>query len=332
MSNLSDHKVLPKKLESHVVVSFLLQNSVLLGMIAVLLIFAVINPKFAAAKNLINVVNQSSLLIIMACGMMMAMSVKAVDLSIAYVADAAGLLAAMMVIRQYPVWAVFILPILFGALIGLLNCFFVSYLGLSAIIATLGQMLIIRSFELMLTNSAEAQILFMLPPAQTRQFFFLGTGTLFGIPFLILFTAAVVFIAHLIRHRTVLGREMDAVGGSSKVAYLSGINIRKVFGASFVLGSVFSAVAGIALVSRTGSAVPTSVESYLMDCFVSVYLGAILSKNNRMTIAGTAIGALFTRLVANWITIMGLGAASKDIINGVIILAALSIGALRKKQ
>ena len=69
-----------------------------------------------------------------------------------------------------------------------------------------------------------------------------------------------------------------------------------------------------------------------MDCFVSVYLGAIISKNNRMTIIGTAIGALFTRLVANWITIMGLGAAYKDIINGAIILAALSIGAFRRKK
>ena len=311
---------------------WLIQNSVILGMIAVLIVFGIINPKFAAPKNLSNVLYQSSLLIIMAIGMMMAMSVKAVDLSIAYVADAAGLLAAMMVIRSWPSAAVFLLPVVFGVFIGLCNCLFVSYLGLSAIIATLGQMLIIRSFELMLTNSAEAQILFMLPPNQTKTFFYLGTGKLFGMPFLTIFTVLVIIAAYFIRHRTVLGREMDAVNGNARVALLSGVNVRKVFGAAFILGSVFSSISGIALVSRTGSAVPTSVEGYLMDCFVSVYLGAIISKNNRMTVIGTAIGALFTRLVSNWITIMGLGAAHKDIINGAIILAALSIGAFKKQH
>lgn len=314
------------------VLGFLRENSVIFGMFMVLIVFQCINNKFFAVKNLVNVLNQSSLLIIMSIGMMMAMSVRAVDLSTAQIADAAGLIAALLLIHGFPTWTAFTLPVIFGAVVGALNCLLVSYLGVSAIIATLGQMLIIRSMELMLTNSAEAQILFMLPANITKKFFFLGTGEWFGIPFLIIFTMVIIVIAYFVRHKTMLGRQMDAIGGNIKTAYLSGINIRKIFGLSFVIGAILSAISGVALVSRTGSAVPCSVEGYLMDCFVAVYLGVILSKKNRMNVLGTAIGALFTRLIGNWITLMGLGAAYKYGVNGVIILAALSIGAMRKTE
>lgn len=311
---------------------FARQNGAAIGMVLVLIVFQLINNKFFAVKNLVNVLNSSSLLIIMSVGMMMAMSVRAVDLSIAQVADASGVIAAMLLINRYPFWVAILVPLLFGAFVGLFNCLLISYLGIPAIIASLGSMFIIRSMELTLTNGAEAQILFTLPKKVTKQFLFLGTGSIGPVPFLILFMIVAVLIAWFIRHKTVMGREMDAIGGNVKTATLSGINIRKVFGMAFVIGSIFSALSGVAMTSRTGNAVPRSVEGYLMECFVSVYLGVILSKHNRMNVIGTAIGALFVGLVSNWITLMGLGAAFKYAINGLIIIAALSIGAMRKTE
>lgn len=311
---------------------FLRHNGVAVGMILVLIVFQLVNNKFFAVRNLVNVLNSSSLLIIMSIGMMMAMSVRAVDLSIAQVADAAGVLAAILLINKMPFWVAILVPLLFGALVGTINCLLISYLGIPAIIASLGSMFIVRSMELTLTNGSEAQILFTLPPKITKEFFFLGTGSIGPVPFLIIFMILMVILATFIRHKTVMGREMDAIGGNVKTATLSGINIRKVFGAAFIIGSIFSAISGVAMTSRTGSAVPRSTESYLMECFVSVYLGVILSKNNRMNVVGTAVGALFVSLVSNWITLMGLGAAFKYTINGIIIIAALSIGALRKSE
>ncbi len=311
---------------------FIRENGVILGMVLVLIVFGLINHKFFAVKNLVNVLNQSSLLIIMSIGMMFAMSVRAVDLSIAQIADISGLLAALLLLNKAPVWAVFLVPLLFCAAAGLINCLLVSYLGVPSIIATLGSMLIIRSIELTMTNGAEAQILFTLPKKVTKAFFFFGTGSIGPIPFLIIFTAIVVSATHFIRHKTVLGREMDAIGIQVRVAFLSGINVKLVFGSAFIIGSILSGISGIAMVSRTGSAVPRSVESYLMECFVSVYLGMILSKKNRMNVIGTAAGAIFVGLIGNWITLMGLGAPYKYIINGVIILIALSIGAMKKSD
>lgn len=162
-------------------------------------------------------------------------------------------------------------------------------------------MLITRSLELTVTNGAEAQILFTLPNSVTSDFFVLGTGKIESVPILIIFTILIVAIAWFIRHKTAVGLQMDAIAGNVKTAYLSGIRVRNVFGLAFILGSVFSAISGIAMTSRTGSAVPRSVESYLMECFVAVYLGMILSKNNRMNVIGTAVGALFTSLIGKCI-------------------------------
>jgi len=312
--------------------NFFLQNGVILGMVFVMLLFHIINPKFLVFNNLRNVLNQSSLLIIMSIGMMMAMSVKAVDLSIAQLADAAGLISAIIIIHRGPPWMAFVAPVVFGLIVGLLNALMISYLGIPAIIGSLGMMFIIRSMELTLTTSGAAQVLFTLPPKMTRAFFFLGIGKVGPVPFLTIFTAIIIVAAHFLRHRTVFGREMDAVEGNARVAYLSGINVRKVFGLAFVMGAILSAIAGVALAARTGSAVPRSVEGYLMECFVSVYLGVILSRRNKMNVIGTAVGALFVGLIGNWITLMGLGAPYKFAINGLIILIALSIGTMRKSN
>ena len=112
------------------VLGFLRENSVIFGMFMVLIVFQCINNKFFAVKNLVNVLNQSSLLIIMSIGMMMAMSVRAVDLSTAQIADAAGLIAALLLIHGFPTWTAFTLPVIFGAVVGALNCLLVSYLSL----------------------------------------------------------------------------------------------------------------------------------------------------------------------------------------------------------
>lgn len=102
---------------------------------------------------------------------------------------------------------------------------------------------------------------------------------------------------------------MNAIQGNVRTSFLAGINIRKVFGATFVMSSVLAAAAGVMLVSRSGNAVPRGVETYLTDCFVAVYVGTLISSRNRFNIIGTVIGALFVGFLSNFFNLMGLGAA-----------------------
>ncbi len=311
---------------------FISNYSAVIGMIAVLIVFGLIERRFFRLDNIIGVLNSSTLLIVLSIALMMVMSVRGIDLSVAQVADAAGVIAAMLLLSGKPFWMAVAGALLFGLFVGLLNGLLMSYLGIPAIIGSLGVMFMVRSFELTLTKGAQPQILFTLPLKRVKSFFFIGQGSLGPIPMLIIICLVVIVIMYFVKERSVVGRHMEAIQGNVRASFLSSVDIRKVFGATFVMCSVLAAVAGVMLVSRSGSAVPRGVESYLTDCFVAVYMGTLVSKGNKFNVVGTVIGALFVGFLSNFFTLMSMGAAYKSLFNGLFIIVAVALGFLKGRK
>ncbi len=302
------------------------------GMLAVLLLFALLKPSFVSLANIGNVLHQSVILVIMAFGLSVVMAMRGVDLSIAQIADGAGLLAAVLMLHHQPLWLVIAAPLAFGTLIGLVNGFLIAYLGIPAIIGTLGMMFVVRSGELLMTNGAEPQILFTLPRGLTRNFFFIGQGSIGPISALVLLGAVIFAVMMIVTTVTTFARRAKAVGGNARAAYLAGVDVRAVFAGGFVLAGLLSSIAGVALVSRTSIAMPRGAEPYLLDAFAAVYLGTLLSRRADITIWGTLIGALFITFLGNGLTLLGLGAPYRYALNGGFILLAMAIGALKRKS
>jgi ribose/xylose/arabinose/galactoside ABC-type transport system permease subunit len=304
----------------------------LIGMFAVLGIFGILEPGVLKPENLGNVLEQSAALAIMATGFSIAMMVRGVDLSVAQVADAAGLLAAYFLVHGQPLWLVFIAPVLFGLLIGSINGMLMAYLGVPALIGTLGMMFVVRSFELVLSHGREAQVLFALDPARTKAFFFLGQGSIGPVSFTVVLAALVVGAAYLITARSNLGRYFDAIGGNVRAALLAGVRHRIVFAMAFLISGVLAAVAGMVLTSRAALAAPGAVVPFLLDAFVAVYLGSLIGRRGTINIVGTAIGSIFVGLVGNALTLMGAGVAVRYLAYGVIVLAAMTVGSFRRQS
>ena len=265
-------------------------------------------------------------------GMAIVMSMRGVDLTIAQVADAAGLMAAWLLLHEQSIVVVIFVPIAFGLLVGVVNGTLMGYLGVPALIGTLGMMFIIRTFELVLSNTREPQILFTLPAGETDAFFFIGQGRIGPIPVEVIIAAAAVVVAYVVTRRSTLGRFFDAVGGNARAAFLAGVNIRRVFASGFVISAVMASIAGITISSRAGIAAPGSVEPMLLDTFVAVYLGTVVSPGGRVTVVGTAIGALFVGLIGNALTVLGLGAAARYIVYGAVLLLAMTVGRMRRPE
>jgi len=313
-------------------VDFLRSYGAIIGMVLVLVLFYLLKPAFLSPANIANVLRQSTVLIILALGLTVVMSMRGVDLSVAQVADAAGLIAALLIINQYPVWAAYLLPLCFGLCIGLINAVLMAYIGIPAIIGTLGMMFIIRSGELMMTNGAEPQMLFTLPRSVTKPFLFLGQGTIGSVSALIVLTVIVFALTFILMRYTPFARRTKAVGQNVRAAFLAGINIRRVFGAGFVVAGLLAAIAGVALVSRTGIAVPRGAEPFLLDAFAATYLGTLASKRGEMNIFGTLLGALFIAFLGNGLTLLGLGAPYRLALNGAFILLAMAVGGLKRQN
>lgn len=311
--------------------NFIARHGAVIGICCVLLIFQMIEPRFMRIDNILGVLNSSSLLIVMTFGMTMVMAVRGIDLSIAQVADAAGVIAAMLILSGKNFAAAIMGALLFGLLIGIVNAVLISYLGVPAIIGTLGMMFVVRSAELTLTNGAQPQILFTLPAARVKHFFFIGQENIGPVSVLILLTVVVIVVMYFVKERSVFGRYMDAICNNVRSSLLAGINVRRVFGAIFVISSLLAALAGVMLVSRSGNAVPRGVETYLTDCFVAVYIGTLVSSRNKFNIIGSVIGALFVGFLSNFITLMGMGIAYKNIFNGVFIILAVALGVLKSR-
>ncbi len=304
----------------------------ILGMVAVAAILGIIRPQILGPSNLASIVDQTVYLVILATGLSLVMIMRGVDLSIAQLSDATGVIAAILLVQGQPMWIVFLVPLLFALAVGAVNGLLMAYLGVPAIIGTLGMMFIIRSFELVISHGRQTQVLFTMPPEVTGPFLWLGQGRIGPISAAIVIGAIVVIGAWVITRRTSYGRYVDAVGGNVRAAFLAGVPHRLVFGLGFVLSALAAGTAGMVLTARTAIAVPGAFEANLLDAFVAVYLGMSLVPSGRINVIGTMIGALFVGLIGNALTLMGLGIAIRYIVYGTVILAAMAIGVLRRNR
>lgn len=314
------------------IVCFISDYGAVVGMILLLLIFHCIDNRVLRLSNIWGVLKNSTFLILMTMGMTLVMSVRGIDLSIAQVADAAGVLTAFLILHGTSAVTSIIAGIALGLGVGLINAGLMAYLGVPALIGTLGMMYVVRSFELVLTNGSQPQMLFTMNRSITQAFLNMGQGDIFGVPNVLIICLIAIVIIYLLKERSVIGRHMDALNGNVRASYLSGINVRKTFACAFIISSLLAAIAGLMITARAGGATPRAVESYLNDCFVAVYIGTLVSKDRKFNIIGTVIGCLFVGFMSNFFTLMGLGNGIKQLCNGCFIIVAVALGTLRTKK
>ena len=304
----------------------------LIGIIGLLVIFGIIDHRFLRPANIWGVFKNSAFLIMMSLGMTLVMSVRGIDFSIAQVADATAVISAYLILHDVPAMLSLCIALAFGLLVGMINAFLMAYLGVPALIGTLGMMFVIRSFELVLTNGAQPQVLFTLPAKVTKTFLNIGQGSVGSIPNVMIIGLVIIVLIYFVKERSVLGRHMDSISGNVRAAFLSGVNIRATFASVFLFSSMLAAIAGILICARAGSATPRATESYLNDCFVSVYIGTLVSRKRKFNVIGTVIGCLFVGFMSNFFTLMGLGSGFKQLCNGAFIILAVMLGAISARK
>jgi ribose/xylose/arabinose/galactoside ABC-type transport system permease subunit len=317
---------------SHRIGDILRSYSALLGMVAVFLIVGYIRPSFLHIANIENVLKQSAILIIMSLGLTTVFILRGVDLSVAQITDAAGILAAGLLLQGEPTWVAIAAPIALGLALGAVNGLLMAYVGIPAIIGSLGTMFMIRSGEMIYTHGNNPLILFTLPADVKNSFLFLGQKTVGAVPALLILAAVVFIGAYTLMTLTPFGRRARAVGSNIRAAYLAGIDTRRVFGAGFVVSGLLAGIAGVAMASRTGIAMPHGAEPYLLDAFAAAYVGTLASRTGEMTIPGTLVGALFVSFLGNGLTLLGFGAPYRFALNGGFILLAMAVGGLRRPR
>lgn len=302
----------------------------LAGMALVLLAIEVMRPAFLTPSNLYGVLMQAAPLTVLACGLAVAMAMKGIDMSAAATADLAAYVAAILVLDGAPLVAVVAVVVLLGACAGAGNGVLAGYLGVPALVASLGLQLVLISILMVISGSNEPKML-MYATNATPGFMAIGSTSVLGVPVIVVVAAACVALLWALTQRTGYGRYVDAIDANQRAAVLSAVPVRRTFMLGFVVCGAAAAVAGMLFLTRTGIAMPQSLSMYLLESLTAVYLGSMASGQLRIKVLWTVVGVVFVTLLSNGLTLLGYEAPVRYGLNGLLIIFALTVGVLRRR-
>jgi ribose transport system permease protein len=286
---------------------------------------------FPTVDNLLNIMNQVSILGTMAFGLTVCLVMGLFDLSIAAMATLGGYVATFLLV-QYPdtigVPEAVLISLAVAAVIGVFNGLIVSYLGISAFIATLATGSIITGAMLGISNSKT--IITGIPD----EFLIIGQGALFGISNPIVIMLAIGVTLWLLLEHTQLGRHLYAIGGSAEASRLSGIAVKRYAPIALAICAVCAALGGLMAASVLGAGRPQGVgDTYLLNAFAAVFIGASSLRPGKFHIIGTFIGVMLIGIINNGLSVMGVPTYWQYIVQGVLLIIALfSAGLLTMRR
>lgn len=273
---------------------------------------------FGTYQNIINVLQQNSVIGIIACGMTFAIILGGFDLSVGSVTALSSVVGATLMIDAGELG----IPIgIVGAfacclLVGAINGWMIAYLGVNPFVATLGTMTVVRGLIYVATNASPR---FGVPYSFTT----VGLGYVIGIPVpAILFFILAVLLGFVL-HRTRFGHYVYAVGGNVVAAAQMGVNARRVRFAVYVLVSACAAVSGIILIGMTASATPQAALGYELTAIAAVIVGGAPLGGGRGRMQGTIIGVFLLGVVANALNLFGVSPFWQPVATGLILVVAV---------
>lgn len=288
-------------------------------LIIIALVAAIASPAFLSVGNIFNVIRQIAMAGIVACGMTFVILLGGIDLSVGSVVGLAGVIAAGILRDTDNVLFAISGAIAVGVICGALNGLFVSRFSIPPFIATLGMMTLLRGCILVYTNGSPI-------PIKNDVYKFIGKGdVLGGIPVPILLLFVIYAIAHFVLSNTRFGRYVYALGGGREASRLSGINVKRVEWIVYIISGFLSAITGIILTARLGSAQSTNGEGIEMDAIAAVILGGTSMSGGTGYVLPTVIGAMIMGIIDNILTLMNVNPHATKIVKGVVILAAVLI-------
>lgn len=304
------------------------QYVVYVGFLAIFLFFAVVlrDSGFLTQRNLVNIVLQTAPATIMAIGLVFVLSAGEIDLSFGS-AVAVSALCAAMAMAAMPEAALplgILAGIGAGLFIGAINGVLIAWLRLPSFLVTLATMGLVAGIGRSLTQLRSIPV---TDPLFTGIF---GSGALFGIPSLVIWTVVAVAIGHVIYRQTRFGAHVLATGDNPRAAQVTGIKVSRIRLWVFMISGGLAGLAGLLYAGRLQAAKYTLGETDLMTVIAAVIVGGTLLNGGKGSVIGALVGSLLMGMLNNGLILMGLSVSDQMIVRGLIILVAVAVS-LREK-
>lgn len=290
----------------------------LIALVVLIIVISVISPDFRTVNNFLSLLRQSAINGLIAFGMTCIILTGGIDLSVGSILALTSIICAHTIKLGLPAPIAMIAALIFGIVLGTVSGLMVTKSRLQPFIATLITMTGYRGLTMIISGGRPISRL-----GDNVILNQIGKGGFIGVPIPVWILLVFFVIFLFVLNKTVLGRQIYATGSNSKAAELAGININKIKLIVYAVSGFMSALSGLILVSRLGSAQPTLGSGYELDAIAAVALGGTSMTGGRGKITGTLIGILIIAVLNNGLNIIGVSSYYQDVVKALVIFLAV---------
>ncbi len=296
--------------------------------------FCLASPSFASLGNLTNILTQISVTGIIAVGLTFVILCAEIDLSVASIANATGIVVAFFTAQDASVnianlplagWGAIAVALAACVALGAVNAFGLTVVGIPSFIMTLAMLQIAAGICALLVRG---QIAYAVPKLVVT----LGSRSLGPVPWIVIVAALVLLVAHLVLTYTRFGRYVYMVGGNREAAEYSGVNVRAILSAVMIISAVCSGLAGMLGVAYFGSAQQNEFDTYLLNSISAVVVGGTSLFGGQGGIGNTIIGLFVLGVLNNGLDHVDIDSFLKILIRGLILLIALVVNVYAQRM
>jgi ribose transport system permease protein len=305
--------------------TFIQSNGMVFVLLGIMLFGALLSPYFLTPGNLLNILIQNCTVVIVALGISFVLISGGIDLSIGAVVGMVAILTCGLT-KYYgvPEWQAILLSFILALAVGALNGWIITRFNIEAVVVTLGTFYIVNGL-------VQNFILSRVPTAPTLTSY-LGSESISGIPMIVIITALVVVVTHIILSRTVLGRWAYAMGGNPVAARLSGVPVNRARIVFFILSSVYAFIAAILMAGRIHAVDASAGSGFMLLAPAAAVVGGTSLFGGKGSAFNAVIGALIMGVIANALNLTRVNYFWQQVAVGAAILIAVSIDTLQRRR
>lgn len=298
------------------------RTPLLIVLIVLVIGVQIATDSFFGWQNIRGILQDSAVIAIVAIPVAMLLIAGYIDLSVGSSLALGGVVASLVMDKGagQPAVAI-VLAILAGAVVGLVNAVIITVLGLNSFITTLGTLTAVRGVAQLISPTPRNNF--------GDQFGLLGVGTVAGVPLSVWIAVLLLIAAGIFLSLTPTGRHVYAVGVNRQAAYLSGVPVRRLPFALFVLSGAMSGFAGTIVAARLNSAPAGQLGAgFELIVLTAVLLGGVALTGGEGTIFGVVVGVLFYGALNNSLVLLGVTTFWQAVASGLALVAAIGLSAL----
>ena len=293
---------------------------------------------FMTQVNQINILHQVVTYSIVGFGITYCLVGGTSDLSAGSTLGLAGMIMFWGVMRGIPVWLSFIITIIAGAAMGIINGISTQILGVIPFIATLGTQWVFRGLTYIVTAGRPVFAADIPSKAVAKQVEFFGasrvgaSSNFYGIPVSVIIMLVLGIFMGILLSKTSYGRKLYACGSNAEAARLSGINVVRIRIIMYILCGIMASIAGVITASRASSAQPTAGVGYEFQAIVGSVLGGVAMSGGEGNILNTIVGSLIMGVMRNGMNVMGINTYWQQVVLGILLVLVVAFEAYRNRK